>query len=190
MPLRGILPALIIAVAALASWWLYHQVAQDRAHSDGSLRQDPDAFAEDIDLSSLDADGRLANRLWAKRMLHYPHDDSTALEAPYLELYRPDEPPWEVRARSGRISSGGVEILLEGDVDVRRAGTAALRPAHFTTEKLRVFPERDYAETDAPVTYRSTGLVVRSLGMRAHLDRGQVELPARVRATHQPQETR
>lgn len=190
MPWRGVLPVLVIALAALSSWWLYHQVVQDRTRTDGSQRQDPDGFADDIDLSSLDAAGRLTNRLWAKRMLHYPHDDSTTLDAPYLELYRPDEPPWQVRAREGRIASGGVEILLEGDVDIQRAGTAALRPAHFTTDSLRVFPEREYAETDAPVTYRSTGLVVRSLGMRAHLDRGQVELPARVRATHQPQGTR
>lgn len=190
MPLRGILPVLVIAVAAVASWWLYHQVAQDRTRADGSLRQDPDAFADDIDLSSLDADGRLANRLWAKRMLHYPHDDSTTLDAPYLELYRPEEPPWKVRARAGRVSSGGGEILLEGDVDIQRAGSAALRPAHFTTDSLRVFPEREYAESDAPVTYRSTGLVVHSLGIRAYLDRGQVELPARVRATHQPQGNR
>jgi lipopolysaccharide export system protein LptC len=190
MPLRGVLPVLLIALAALSSWWLYHQVAQDRGRLDGSERQDPDAFADDVDLSSLDAAGRLANRLWAKRMQHYPHDDSTTLDEPYLELYRPDEPPWQVRARTGRVSSGGSEILLDGSVDIRREGSAALRPAHFTTDNLRVFPERDYAETDAPVTYRSTGLVVRSLGMRAHLDRGQVELPARVRATHQPQGTR
>jgi lipopolysaccharide export system protein LptC len=187
MPWRGVLPVLVIALAALSSWWLYHQVIQDRARADGSQRQDPDGFADDIDLSSLDATGRLTNRLWAKRMLHYPHDDSTVVDAPYLELYRPDEPPWQVRARTGRISSGGSEILLQGDVDIQRAGTPELHPAHFTTDSLRVFPEREYAETDAPVTYRSTGLVVRSLGIRAHLDRGQVELPARVRATHQPQ---
>lgn len=190
MPLRGILPVLVIVLAALSSWWLYHQVAQDRARADGSQREDPDAFADDIDLSSLDAAGRLVNRLWAKRMLHFPHDDSTTLEAPYLELYRPAEPPWQVRARSGRVASGGDEILLEGDVDIQRAAGAGLRPAHFTTESLRVYPEREYAETDAPVTYRSTGLVVRALGIRAYLDRGQVELPARVRATHQPQGTR
>ncbi|MFN2308501.1 MAG: LPS export ABC transporter periplasmic protein LptC [Gammaproteobacteria bacterium] len=189
MPVRGILPILVIALAALSSWWLYHQVMQAPPAQEVQ-DQNPDAFADTIDLSSLDADGRLASRLWAKRMLHYPQDDSSTLEAPYLEVYRPDEPPWQVRARSGRISAGGAEIRLEGNVDIQRAGNATIRPVQITTTVMRVFPEREYAETDAAVTFRSTGLVARSLGMRAYLDQGRVELPARVRATHQPQETR
>lgn len=186
IPLRGLLPLLAIAVAAAASWWLYQQVAQEHARLDGSQRHDPDAFADDIDLRTLNARGKLEHRLWAKRMEHYPDDDSTTLEAPYLELYRPGEPMWRVRARQGWVSSGGAEILLEGAVDVQRDGKAGLRPAQLTTHKLRVFPDRDYAETDVAVTYRTTDLEVRSLGMRAHFDTGQVELPARVRAVHQP----
>lgn len=183
---RGLLPLLAIALAAAASWWLYQQVASEHARLEGRERHDPDAFADDVDLRTLNALGRLEHRLRAKRLEHYPDDDSTTLEEPYLELYRPDEPTWRVRSRQGWVSSGGAEILLEGNVDVQRDGKAGLRPVHLTTSKLRVFPDRDYAETDAAVTYRTTDLEVRSLGMRAHFDTGQVELPARVRAVHQP----
>lgn len=184
--LRGLLPLLAVTLAAAASWWLYQQTVLEHAGRDGNRRHDPDAFAENIDLRTLNTRGKLEHRLWAKRLEHYPDDDSTALESPALELYRPGEPPWRARAQQGWVSSGGAEILLEGDVEVRRDGQGKLRPAQLTTSKLRVFPDRDYAETDTAVTYRSTGLEVRSLGMRAHFDTGQVELPARVRAIHQP----
>lgn len=185
--LRGLLPLLAIALAAAGSWWLYQQAASEQARLEGRERHDPDAFADDIDLRTLDAHGTLEHRLWAKRMEHYPDDDSTTLDAPVLEVYRPGEPTWRARARQGRVSSGGAEILLEGGVDIQRAGNkTGLRPVHLTTSKLRVFPDRDYAETDVAVTYRTTDLEVRSLGMRAHFDTGQVELPARVRAVHQP----
>lgn len=185
--LRGLLPLLAIALAAAASWWLYQQVASEHARLEGRERHDPDAFADDIELRTLNARGKLEHRLQASRMEHYPDDDSTTLDAPYLELYRPGEPTWRVRSSQGRVSSGGAEVLLEGDVDVQRAGNkAGLRPVHLTTSKLRVFPDRDYAETDVAITYRTTDLVVRSLGMRAHFDTGQVELPARVRAVYQP----
>lgn len=187
---RGLLPLLGIALAAAASWWLYHQVSLENARQDGSQRHDPDVFADDIDLRTLNAGGKLEHRLSAVRMEHYPDDDSTTLEAPRLELYRPGEPPWRIRARKGWVSSGGAEVLLEGDVNVQRDGAAGLRPAHLTTSKLRVFPDRDYAESDVAVTYRTTDLEVRSLGMRAHFDTGQVELPARVRAVHQPPPSR
>ena len=184
--LRGLLPLLAIALAAAASWWLYQQVASEHARLEGRQRHDPDAFADDIDLRTLNARGKLEHRLRAKRMEHYPDDDSTSLDTPYLELYRPREPTWRVRAQRGWVSSGGTEILLEGEVDVQRDGKARLRPVHLTTSKLRVFPDRDYAETDVAVNYRTTDLEVRSLGMRAHFDTGQVELPARVRAVYQP----
>ena len=190
IPVRGLLPLVLIAAATALSWWLYHQAQQDRLRTDGSQRHDPDAFIDDVDLSTLDAEGRLEHRLWAKRMEHYPDDDSTQLNAPYMELYRVDEPPWRVRSRQGWVSSGGAEVLLEGAVEILRAGTQTLRPAEFHTSKLRIFPDRDYAETDVAITYRSTGLEVRSLGMHAYLDKGQVELLARVRAIHQPQESR
>lgn len=183
---RGLLPLLGVALAAAASWWLYQQVSLEHAQRDGRHRHDPDAFADDFDLRTLNARGKLEHRLWARRMEHYPDDDSTVLEMPRLELYRPGEPTWHVRARQGWVSSGGAEILLEGDVDVQRKGSKAARPVHLTTTKLRVFPDRDFAETDVAVTYRTTDLEVRSLGMRAHFDSGQVELPARVRAVHQP----
>lgn len=180
------MPLLAVTLAAAASWWLYQQVSVEYAQRDGRHRHDPDAFADAVDLRTLDARGRLEHRLWAARMEHYPDDDSTLLDAPRLELYRPGEPTWHVRARRGRVSSGGTQVLLEGNVDVRRDSSRDRRPVHLTTAKLRVFPDRDYAETDAAVTYRSTGLEVRSLGLRAHFDSGQVELPARVRAVHQP----
>lgn len=190
IPIRGLLPLLLILAAAALTWGLYQQTLQDRPRSDGSQRHDPDAFIDDVDLSTLDAQGRLEHRLWAKRLEHFPDDDSTELNAPYMELYGVDEPPWRIRSQQGWVSSGGAEVLLEGDVEILRDGNERLRPAEFYTSKLRVFPDRDYAETDAAITYRSTGLEVRSLGMHAYLDKGQVELLSRVRAVHQPQEGR
>ncbi|MBU1193027.1 MAG: LPS export ABC transporter periplasmic protein LptC [Gammaproteobacteria bacterium] len=184
---RSTLPLLLVAAAALLSWWLYQQVQQDRPRNDGSQRHDPDAFIDDVDLSNLDASGQLTSRLWAKRMQHYPDDDSTTLDKPRLEMYRPAEPPWNLHAQQGWISSGGDEVLLEGDVKIRRDGKAGIHPVDIETGKLLIFPERDYAETDVAITYRSTGLEVHSIGMRAYLEKGQVELLNQVRAVHQPQ---
>lgn len=186
---RGALSLLLVAAAALLSWWLYQQVQQGRPRMDGSQRHDPDAFVDDVDLSNLDATGRLTSRLWAKRMQHYPDDDSTTLDNPLLDIYRPDEPPWRISAQQGWIKSGGSEVLLERNVEIHRAETTKLRPTDIYTSKLRIFPDRNYAETDVPITYRSTGLEVRSVGMRAYMDKGQVELLHKVRAIHQPQGT-
>lgn len=188
--LRGLFPILGIAAAALFSSWLYHQSTLQKAASDARQRHDPDAYITDFDLSTLDAQGQLKHRLWAQRMLHYPDDDSTELSAPYMELYRPDKPTWKLRAERGWVSRGGNEIRLRDQVEIHRPAALGLRPADITTSKLDAFPERDLVETDAEITYRSTGLEVKSVGMRAYLDQGRVELLSRVRATHQPQRKR
>ncbi|HWS02169.1 MAG TPA: LPS export ABC transporter periplasmic protein LptC [Gammaproteobacteria bacterium] len=189
IPLRGLLPLFVIAALAALSGWLYQQVQQQHLPADGSQRHDPDAFAEDFDLSTFDADGRLVHRLWAKRMDHYPDDDSSALAEPYLELYRPDSKPWQVRALQGWVSTGGTEVLLENQVKIHRPASAQQAVADIHTNKLRIFPDRDFAETDIAINYRSTGLKVEAVGMRAYLDQGRVELLDRVRAVQQPQGT-
>lgn len=186
---RGLLPLLVIGLLALLSGWLYQQVQQGRPPIDGSQRHDPDAFADDFDLSTLNAEGRLAHRLWAKRMEHYPDDDSTALTEPYLELYRPAAKPWQARALQGWVSAGGAEVLLEDQVKIHRPADTQQPAADLHTRKLRIFPDRDFAETDAAIDYRSAGLKVEAVGMRAYLDQGRVELLGQVRAVQQPQGT-
>ena len=187
--LRGLRPLLVIGLLALLSAWLYQQAQQQRTPADGSQRHDPDAFADDFDLSTFDAEGRLAHRLRAKRMEHYPDDDSTALTEPYLELYRPAAEPWQARALEGWVSTGGTEVLLEEQVQIHRPASNEQPAADLHTRKLRLFPDRDFAETDAAISYRSAGLKVEAIGMRAYLEQGRVELLGRVRAVQQPQGT-
>ena len=181
-PLLWLLAAL---GAAALSGWLYREALDYRASAsrEGHV---PDAFVEGMVLSTLDAGGRLRHRVWAERGRHFADDDSTELEAPRAELYRPDEPAWQARARQGWLSSDGERIRLEGAVDIRRPAAARLRPVSLRTESLTLYPERDYAETDVAVHYRTTGLAVDSVGMRAFLGQGRVELRSRVRGTYRP----
>ena len=186
MRARGPLALVGLVVSVLLTGWLYQQAEQERDPGDGRNRHDPDSFIDGVDLSSLDAQGRLKHRLRAVRMLHYPDDDSSELSQPYLELYRAAQPPWQVNAKHGWLSAGGAEVLLEEQVKIERAAAPGVRPARFDTSRLRAFPDRDYAETAAPVRYRSAGLDVKSVGMRAYLEQGRVELLSQVRAVHQP----
>ncbi len=138
-------------------------------------------------LTTLAADGRAKHRLWAARTLHYPDDGSTELEQPYMELYRPGEPPWRVRSERGWVAEGGEEVHLLGAVEIHREGTADLRKVDAYTRDLRIWPNRDYAETDEAVRYETPGTRVDAIGMRARLDTGQLELLAEVRGRHEPQ---
>ena len=60
-------------------------------------------------------------------------------------------------------------VLLSGEVEINRPGSAEARDIHIVTRDLRVQPEQDYAETDELVTITSEQNWVRSTGMQAWL---------------------
>ncbi|WJW74857.1 LPS export ABC transporter periplasmic protein LptC [Thiohalobacter sp. IOR34] len=186
IPARNALQLGLLSAAALLSWWIYQQASRPPQQAAGDERHVPDAFMEDFTASTLDAEGRLQHRLWAERSVHYADDDSSELSRPRLELYRPDGPPWRVRSRQGWLSGGGREVRLDGQVVIRRAAPPGGRPVEARTERLLLWPERDYAESPVAVSYLTTGLRVEAVGMRAYLDQERLELLSRVRARYQP----
>ncbi|WP_158675280.1 LPS export ABC transporter periplasmic protein LptC [Thiohalobacter thiocyanaticus] len=180
---------LLLALFAGLSGWIYQQATRGDAPETASAARHPDAFATGAVLSQFNAEGVLEYRLWADRMEHFPHDDSTELSRPYGELYRIDAPPWRIRARHGWVASEGEEIRLRGEVEIQRDGSPANRPVEAWSDSLDLWPERDYAATDDKITYITTDLRVEAVGMRARLDTGELELLSRVRGLHTPART-
>ena len=58
------------------------------------------------------------------------------------------------------------------------------------TSQLYVFPDKQYAETDKPVTIEQPGSVINSVGLRAFMDTGKVELLSQARGTYEANETK
>jgi lipopolysaccharide export system protein LptC len=155
------------------------------APADGRLRHDPDLVVENFSATKLGEDGRVHYTLAARKMVHYPDDDSALLESVQLEAFEPKQPKMTITADQGRLEQGGDRVHIEGNVVVLREADAKNERTRLTTDRLLVLPEAGIARTDTPVRLESPSALALAQGMEVDNKARTLKLE-RVRATYQP----
>lgn len=180
------LPLFPLVGLLAVTYWLDQQVRPESNAGDGKLRHDPDAIMENFTAVRMNELGAPRSILVARKMLHYPDDDSTTLEAPRLTTLSPGRPAIHAVARNGLLSSGGEEVFLHQDVEVLREASAERAELTLQTEYLRVVPDRDWADTDRPVTIFDAGNTIHAVGLEMDNRERTLKLLSQVRSIHEP----
>ena len=92
-----VFPLALMLSLALLTFYLERMV-RDEDGPPSARRHDPDYVITNFTSTTFDRDGMPLNVLSAERMLHFPDDDSTELEAPRVVQTKPGEPRMSVRA--------------------------------------------------------------------------------------------
>lgn len=180
------LPQLLLLLLLAATYWLNQQVQPLPFTPDSSKHHDPDAIVSEVVATTLNEQGKPRFVVAAKKLLHYPDDDSTYLEAPKLTSFDSDRPPIHTYANIGMVSGKGEEIFLHDDVKIVRAASAAQREMTFTTTYLHVIPGRGLADTDQPVTMIDGRNIVHAVGMKFDNKARMVKLLSQVKSEYVP----
>jgi len=125
----------------------------------------------------------------ATRAVHFARGDRTEFDAPFITFYRPDGKLWTLAAERGRTRDGDHEILLSGEVLMRRPQNPA-RPAgsaevEVFTRELRIFSDREYAETDQPTTIVHAYGRVDAVGMKVWFKQERLQLLSQVHGIYE-----
>jgi lipopolysaccharide export system protein LptC len=174
---------LVILIGAFSNWMLTSMDTSPRIIPRES-RHEPDYFLKNFTATSMNREGAAQHRLQAEYLEHYPDDDSVELTRLTLDLYRRDLPPWTARAEQGVVYERGERIELSGNVRLHRPATAEGEALTLLTEALTVYPQREYAETDAAVTITGERSDTRAVGMRLDVGQGLLELLSKTRGTY------
>ena len=182
----ALLPLLLLLAAA---YWLNLQVQPLPAKIDNNNRHDPDFIISNFSATTLNEQGTPRFMIAAKKMLHYPDDDSTHLESPQLTSFLPDSPAMYVSAKNGSISGKGDEVFLRDEVKIVRAASAQSSSRGqseliFTTTYLRIIPELDLADTDQAVTLTDAHNRINAVGMRLDNKARVIKLLSQVNSEH------
>ena len=170
--------AAVLLIVAYGNWLV--TTFQSATVSDPrEARHDPDMFAEDIRSTMMDAEGNPRYHITAKLINHYPDDKSVSLEAPRLEYFRRQLPPWTAESDSGRIYDKGQQIFLDGQVTMHRPAEGKQPATHLYTRDLLILPTDDYAETAAAVRIKSGESELKGKGMQVYMSEGRLELLAK-----------
>lgn len=175
----------LVLAAGLAglTMWLEHAVQAPARAVPNTLEHDPDFIVERFTATSLDKSGRPESRLTARRMTHYPDDETTELEEPRLVQYREQGPPVRISAERGTVTKDGEEVRLYGSVLVVRDGTKGRPPLNMETTYLQVFPKQDIARTPEAVVITEGESRLTGVGMDYNTKTRELELKAKVNGT-------
>lgn len=179
------LPLAALGLLVALTLWLNQLVQPPAGRADGSKRHDPDLMVENFSARKLGEDGAVMYTLAARKMVHYPDDDSAHLESLKLEAYEPRQPRMTITADNGRLEQGGERVWIEGNVIVLREADAKNEGARLTTQRLLVLPDEGIARGPAEV-------VLETASGRAHAaafelnNRTRVLRLDKVRATYKP----
>ncbi len=149
------LPLTVLGLLVAMTLWLNQLVQPGATHGGGALRHDPDTMVEKFNARKLGEDGRVLYTLAARKMVHYPDDDSAFLESLTLEAFEPRQPKITITADHGRLERGGDRVWIEGHVVLVREGDENMEPVHIATNRLLVLPDEGVARTSSEVTLTS-----------------------------------
>ena len=179
------LPLVVLALLVGLTLWLNQLVQAPQSRADGSRRHDPDLVVENFNARKLGEDGRVLYTLAAKKMVHYPDDDSAHLESLTMEAFEPGQPRLIVTADRGRLEQGGDRVWIQSNVVVTREPDPKTDRMRLTTDELLVLPDAGIARTSSEVHMQST--TGRAVAQGLELDNKARTLKLdRVRAIMQP----
>lgn len=174
---------LILLPLTIVSFWIIYELAEDEDREALPPRAIPEYTMADLNSLNMTAAGEPKTRLKADFMARFESKDETELTGPELEIFRPGKEPLYVRADQGWVTSGNEVILLQGNVRFWEHDSNGQLILEVTTSEARVFPERDYAETDKPATLSTSKTTTDSIGMKAYMKEGRIEMLNQVHTT-------
>ncbi len=178
------LPLILLAVLAALTFWLSQSVRAPSPAQDGDLSRAPDYMIENFSATRVDHDGVMRHVLSAKRMLHYPDDDTTDLEHPSFINTEPGKPAMQVTADQAKMSSNGEDIYLTGNVTVMRKAGKGRGETTMTTSFLHLIPDDDIAKTDKPVVITEANAIIKAVGMETSNRTQVTRLLSQVKVVH------
>lgn len=160
---------LFFVASGLLAWW---QLAPTPEETPSPVERPrlPDYVVTRFTAVETDATGKPSRRLIAEALRQYVEEDVAELDQPRMTLYTETGAPWQARADTGLVLPGGKEVRLSGAVELRRDGDAHNRATRMSTESIRIWHERGFAETDQPVQVNSEADWLTAAGMRLWYD--------------------
>ncbi len=174
--LQRLLILVLLIGAAVFSAWLLSWLSADTGSTVQADARAPDYYMEDFTTLTMDRDGQPRNKLSADYMAHYPHDNSTKLVRPRMEIFRADELPLYIDAEKGRIEGDNDTISLYGIVKMREYDAHGEPRLEVSTTDVKILLEQEYAETDSHATIVTSTAVITGRGLRAYLPENRLEI--------------
>jgi lipopolysaccharide export system protein LptC len=165
--LSAYLPLLLMALLALATWWLVKNTPGLTTPSVAvPKRHEADYVMQRFTLQRFAPDGRLAVQIEGDQMRHYPDTDTLEVDGVRIRAFAPDGGLTLATARRALSNGDASEVQLLGDARVRSEGGAKARePLVFEGEFLHAFLNTERLRSHLPVLLHQGTSEIRAAGL-------------------------
>ncbi len=184
--LSAYLPLLLMALLALATWWLVKNSPQPPAVSaERPVSMTPDYTMTTFSVDRFDAAGRLKLRIEGERMRHFPATDRIEIDDVQIRAIAPDGRVTLARAARAVGNGDGSEVQLVGGAEVTSVDAAGA-PLLMRGEFLHAFLVTERVKSHLPVLVQTAGTEVRAAGMEYDHASRRLDLQGPMRAVMPP----
>ena len=183
--LGSYLPLLLMALLALASWWLVKNAPRPPGEAPPRVVSDePDYVMNGFALERFAADGSLQLRIQGRELRHLPASDRIEIDGASIQAWSPEGRLTVARAERAAGPASGRELHLEGAAEVRGEDAAGV-PFVMQGESLHALFDNGRVRSDRPVRVRhgSTELTAAGLDYDHRAERLRLIGPLRVQLT-------
>ena len=186
--LSAYLPLLLMALLALATWWLVKNTPlPDIDRASAPLRHEPDYAMANFMVQRFAADGTLRAQIEGDALRHYPDTDTLEVDNARIRHIAVDGHVTIATARRALANGDATEVQLQGGAHVvREALGADEEPIDFRGEFLHAFLATERVRSHLPVTVTRGGAEIRADAMEYDNLERVVQLKGHVQATFPP----
>lgn len=178
------LPVLIMALLALATWWLVRNTPRVvEAAPAGPARHEADYLMQGVTLQRFAPDGHLRVVVSGSQLRHYPDTDTMEIDGVTIRALGAEGAVTVATARRAVTNGDATELQLLGGARVVHEGAGPALPIEFESEFLHAFIATERLRSHLPVRVRqgATELRVGSLDYDHLARRGRFGGPVRAR---------
>lgn len=181
------LPLLLMAVLALATWWLVRATpTPEPPRIVTPAPGEPDYTMERFLLQRFDADGRLRVRIEGQQLRHYVPGDAIEIDDVRVRALADDGSLTLASATQAVTDGKGSEVQLRGGAHVTYTPADGSQPIEFRGEFVHAFVEAQQLRSNQPVTLTQGRSRIDAAGIEVDQRAQTVRLTGPLRATLEP----
>jgi len=180
------LPAILMAVFALGSWWLVRSLPSFFNEAAApSVRHEPDYFLKNFSVKSFDGNGRLLRELNGDQAHHFPDTDTLDIQKVQMQGHSKEGQQVTALADKALAKGDGTQVTFLGNVQITQPGAKSANGTQLATEmrsqEIKAFVKEERLVSDVPIEIRRGQNIFTAEKMLMNSKTGKYELNGKVR---------
>lgn len=183
---ESLLPLVLVLILLLLTWWLLDDTRVKPLEDQSAPTHNSDYYIRGFTTLALDESGQRRYQLVADHLIHFIDTDSTKMTRLRYSRFNGSTGAVLINANTGIGAKDNSLLDLQGEVHIISKDGFDQTLVETKTDQLALYPNRDFAETNSPVTIENADSITKGIGMTLDSRAGKLVLLSKVSSIYYP----